>query len=236
MCPARPVVYRRDMRELIAAHRGLALFFAVYYLTLVAYGVWRGVSATIFYVIFVGGGALLVARLYPRGRFSTLVLWSLAGWGLAHMIGGLVEVDGRIIYEFSAGGGELRFDKAVHFFGFGAATLAAYELLRRTVAPDAAAGSVAVAAVFVGLGIGAVTETIEFLITLLPGDTNVGGFTNTGWDLVANALGVVAAARVALLRERAGSGIHAGASPRARSGTGRAGPAGQRAGRARPTR
>ncbi|MBK5228543.1 MAG: hypothetical protein JJE05_08555 [Actinobacteria bacterium] len=52
-------------------------------------------------------------------------------------------------------------------------------------------------AFFVGLGFGAINETIEFLITLLPGDSNVGGFSNTGWDLVANTLGAATASLLA---------------------------------------
>lgn len=190
------------MRALLAAHRPLAVFFVAYYVGLLLYGVATGATQTVFYAVFVGGGALLTARLYPRARFLPVVLWGLALWGLAHMIGGLVEVGGVLVYERSLGGGELRFDKVVHFFGFGFATLAAYQLLRRTVGSTAPARSVAVTAAFVGLGVGAINETIEFLITLLPGDSNVGGFSNTGWDLVANAFGVATAAWVAPALER----------------------------------
>lgn len=185
------------MGSVISDQRGLAVFFGVYYIGLITYGLVQGASQTIFYVVFVGGGAVLVARLYDRARFSPLVLWGLALWGLAHMVGGLVETDGLIVYERSLGGGEFRLDKVVHFFGFGFSTLAAYELMRRVIAGNAPAGSLAVAAAFVGLGIGAINETIEFLITLLPGESNVGGFSNTGWDLVANTLGAAAAAFVA---------------------------------------
>lgn len=37
----------------------------------------------------------------------------------AHMLGGLVEIGDVVIYGHSWGAAELRFDKAVHFFGFG---------------------------------------------------------------------------------------------------------------------
>ncbi|CAN5817554.1 hypothetical protein BH24ACT15_BH24ACT15_06620 [soil metagenome] len=188
------MAYVSQMTALISAHRALVIFFILYYVGLIVYGVARGATQTIFYVVFVGGGALLVGWLYPRARFSALVLWGLALWGLAHMVGGLVAFGGTIVYDFSLRGGEFRFDKVVHFFGFGFATLAAYELLRQTVADNAPARAVAITAAFVGLGVGAINETIEFVITLLPGESNVGGFSNTGWDLVANALGAAAAA------------------------------------------
>ncbi|MDQ3537886.1 MAG: DUF2238 domain-containing protein [Actinomycetota bacterium] len=183
------------MKLLITERRPLAVFFVVYYAILLIYGAATGAPQTIFYAVFVGGAALLVARLYGRASFSPIVLWGLALWGLAHMVGGLVQTRGTVVYEL--GGGEFRFDKIVHFFGFGFATLAAYEVVRHTVGRDAPASSVAITAAFVGLGIGAVNETIEFLITLLPADSNVGGFSNTGWDLVANALGAATAAWLA---------------------------------------
>ena len=194
------------MREILRERRAVAVFFGVYYLVLVAFGVATGATQTIFYGVFVGGIALVVAALFPRMRFTPLVLWLLAVWGLAHMVGGLLEIDGDVVYEIELGAEQLRFDKFVHFFGFGAATLAAYEVLRATVAPEASGRSTARAAFFVGLGLGAVNETVEFLITLLPGDDNVGGFTNTGWDLVANALGAAVAAWLAPRLSRARRG------------------------------
>lgn len=145
----------------------------------------------------------MVVWLQSKVRLSPLVMWGLALWGAAHMVGGLIEIGGEVIYQHALGGGQLRFDKVVHFFGFGFATLAAYELVEQTVGRDAPARSVAVVAFFIGLGIGAINETIEFLITLFPGDSNVGGFSNTGWDLVANTLGAATASWLApLLLER----------------------------------
>jgi len=45
-----------------------------------------------------------------------------------------------------------------------------------------------------GMGFGAANEVVEFIATLtLPG-TNVGGYANTGWDLVANSVGCLIAA------------------------------------------
>ena len=49
-------------------------------------------------------------------------------------------------------------------------------------------------ALFGGLGFGALNEMIEFLITRVVPETNIGGFENTGWDLVANFTGSVLAA------------------------------------------
>ena len=183
-----------SMGRIFRDHRSLVLFFCTYYFVFVAYGIVTGASQVIFYALFIAIAAGIVAWLYSIALLSRLVLWGLALWGLMHMFGGLVEINGRVVYEWSLGDTQARFDKVVHFFGFGFATLAAYELLRKTIAASARPRSVAFAAFFIGLGVGALNETIEFLITLLPGESHVGGFSNTGWDLVANALGAGVAA------------------------------------------
>ncbi|MEO8322843.1 MAG: DUF2238 domain-containing protein [Actinomycetota bacterium] len=195
------------MRKLLAEQRVLSLFFLTYYLGLIAYGVATGNGQAAFYALFIGVAALIVGRLYGVTPLSSLVLWGLACWGLAHMVGGLVEISGEVIYNHSLGGGEFRFDKVVHFFGFGFATLAAYEVLKAIFGRSASSRGLAATALFVGLGLGAINETIEFLITRLPWDSNVGGFSNTGWDLVANALGAAMAAMMAnMLGARLGGG------------------------------
>ena len=57
-----------------------------------------------------------------------------------------------------------------------------------------------------GLGFGALNEVVEFVATLLVPETNVGGYRNTGWDLVANLVGATVAATAiwmgAVRRER----------------------------------
>jgi hypothetical protein len=47
-----------------------------------------------------------------------------------------------------------------------------------------------------GMGLGALNEVVEFLATLALPNTNVGGYLNTGWDLVANLVGAAVAATI----------------------------------------
>jgi hypothetical protein len=44
------------------------------------------------------------------------------------------------------------------------------------------------------MGFGALNEVIEFAATLTMPHTNVGGYVNTGWDLVSNLVGCALAA------------------------------------------
>jgi hypothetical protein len=52
-----------------------------------------------------------------------------------------------------------------------------------------------------GMGFGAVNEVVEFAATLMLPGTNVGGYENTGWDLVANLVGCLAAATMISVRQ-----------------------------------
>ena len=109
------------------------------------------------------------------------------------MCGGLVPAGGdRVLYEVWLLP-VLRFDHVVHAIGFGFAGLACWESARHA-APRAFRGRGAVLVVVLGgTGIGALNEMVEFLVSRLVADTNVGGVENTGWDLVANLVGCLVA-------------------------------------------
>lgn len=153
-------------------------------------GWWLGAPLTLPYAVFVLAAMLVVASVHARTPLSRPVLWCLAAWGIAHMAGGVVLFDsGAVLYNVDLGLGPVRFDRLVHALGFGAATFAAHEVMVARVGP---ARALIPASILMGLGFGAINETVEFVMSQLI-ETNVGGFTNTGWDLVANVVGCVTA-------------------------------------------
>ncbi|MBT8198358.1 MAG: hypothetical protein KJO84_07640, partial [Acidimicrobiia bacterium] len=132
---------------------------------------------------------------------------------LGHMAGGLIPsgddvLYGQMLLPF------LRFDQVVHAWGFGFAGLATWEALRHRIGPATPATGAFVVLIG-GVGFGAINEMLEFLLTRVLAETNVGGFENTGWDLVANTVG----ASVAALWTRYGRSASA-ASTRARHSSG----------------
>lgn len=206
--PARlGVPYTRDMLDRLAAHRRLLVVVGLGYVVLTSVGVASGNGQTGYYAVLLPVLVAVVAYLDGRQPFSREVLWGLALWGALHLAGGLVPAtDDRVLYNvwllpF------VRFDHLVHAVGFGFAGLAFREAVHARTAMAVASGAVLV--FFGGLGLGALNEMIEFLITRVVEDTNIGGFENTGWDLVANTVGAGVAA--AWLRHRyrsEGSGRH----------------------------
>ncbi len=130
-------------------------------------------------------------------RFSDHALWLLLAAGALHLCGGLLPGwDGHaVMYDSWVLPGALRVDQVAHAFGSGAAVVAMWELLGTYVRHDVMRPTAqAIVAVLGALGKGALNEVLEFLLALSFVDTIVGGFTNTGWDLVFNLVGAATAA------------------------------------------
>ncbi len=139
---------------------------------------------------------VVVASLHARVGLGRGVLWGLCLWGLAHMAGGLLPAPGRpgaILYDVGLLPG-VRYDRAVHACGFGVATVACWQAVRGRLGSGRVSVGVALMVWLMGMGLGAVNEVVEFLASLALSGSHVGGYQNTGWDLVFNLLGGGAAA------------------------------------------
>lgn len=189
----------------------VSIFTAAYILVAAFAAVATGNREFIFYlvVMLVLAGTLLAVHL-DLG-LSTPLLAALSIWGGLHMAGGLVPVpeswpingEIRVLYSWwiipaADGAGYLKFDHIAHAYGFGVATWASWEALTRILArsigtrPRPTFGLLLLCFA-AGCGFGALNELIEFIATRIT-TTNVGGYENTGWDLVSNAAGALLAA------------------------------------------
>lgn len=191
--------------------RTVGAFTAIYLIVAAAVTVLRGNSEFLFYVAVM---VLLIGVVWLVHREVDLTagaLWGLTIWGLAHMLGGLVIVpegwpingDIRVLYNLWLLPERLKYDHVVHAYGFGMTTWVCWQGLHaafrsRGVSLRPTAGTLLLVAT-AGMGFGALNEVIEFAATLLVPETNVGGYLNTGWDLVANLFGAsMAAALIAV--------------------------------------
>ena len=176
---------------LTALPRPLVAFGLGYYVLLLGVGAVTGNGQTPVYAVFMAVLFGLVVLAERRVGFGAPVLWALACWGLLHMCGGLVPVgDDRVLYEVWLLP-VVRFDHVVHAFGFGAAGVACWVAASRVAPFTGIAGFWVV--VLGGTGLGAINELVEFLISQTVPDTKIGGYENTGWDLVANLVGCLVA-------------------------------------------
>ena len=153
---------------------------------------------------------VLVADRYVG--FTTPLLWCLVAWAILHMTGGLVVTGhAHVLYNESLGVPGIHYDRLVHAFGFGVATAACWQALRRFPAEPVPTAGLMVLAALAGMGLGALNETAEFLMTRLSSSTSIGGYRNTGFDLISNTIGATAVATWIYVRGRADRPMEASA-------------------------
>jgi len=183
------------------------LAFTLLYMAAAAAGILRsGNGEFLLYLGVMGIFVVLVGYLHLRIGLTTASLWCLSLWGLLHMVGGLVPLpagwpyDGShaVFYSLWIVPGRLKYDMVVHAFGFGVTTWVCWQGYAAAVRksggePRPAPGPLLLCAA-AGMGFGALNEVVEFAATQVLRDTNVGGYVNTGWDLVFNLVGSAAAA------------------------------------------
>ncbi|HVM02557.1 MAG TPA: hypothetical protein VM263_07785 [Acidimicrobiales bacterium] len=163
-----------------------------------AYGAATGAPSTAAYLVAVSALAATLLSLRRRPLPSPLA-YGLAALAAAHLAGGLVGVGDGVLYNASYRTAVLQYDHLVHSSAVFVGTLTVW-----TVLSGRRGGGATVAVwVLAGLGLGALNEMVEFLATLAHGGSAVGGYRNTGWDLVSNVVGAGAAGAVLARRGRA---------------------------------
>lgn len=193
------------------------LFSLTYVVGFTAYYLLSANFEFLWYVaIMVFFGVLLIMTL-RTSQFPPFILWGLSLWGLMHMAGGSIPVGGSVLYgmqliDIFSGEGEfvlIKYDQAVHAFGFAVATFVAYHLMASRWKEGASRVLLYALAVGVGMGLGALNEIVEFIAVLTFPETGVGGYINTSLDLVFNLIGAVSAVLILAWRNRK-NGLRAG--------------------------
>jgi len=145
--------------------------------------------------------------------YPNFVLWGLLAWSALHLLGGTLMGNGKVIYTLILYPmiGEpyniLKYDQVVHAFGFFMATLVMYYVLKKYLTRPFGWMAVGIVVAMAGLGLGALNEIVEFIMTVTLPNTNVGGYENTAIDLVSNFIGAVLAVLFLKRIERSEKGI-----------------------------
>lgn len=178
----------------------ILVFTVVYLICFVAYYISTKNYEFLWYIAIMTFLIFLMIELYKRYNFHWLVLLSTSIWGLMHMLGGSVYLGGVRLYDFvliPIASGEIvgtdifRYDQFAHLYFYFICAFILYTTFIRLFKKDASKGMILTLIVIAGIGIGAINEILEFVPVLLFGNTGVGDYFNTLWDLVFNAFGII---------------------------------------------
>ncbi len=153
-------------------------------------------------------GSVLLTVSYTD--FPHWLLWLLSFWGLMHVLGGAVQIDGGVlfgyhIYPFLDLGGDfyiLKYDQVVHMYLYGVVAMMTYHLLRNILAIKGHAVLIFLMATMASVGVSALNEIMEFLIAVTVERNGVGGYENAMLDLIFNLSGAMVATGLMVLFSR----------------------------------
>lgn len=193
-------------------------FTALYIVAAAFLSVAGGNQEFIFYIVVMAVIIFGLMAVHRRVGLSSGILWCLSIWGLLHMAGGLVPIPKAwhsegvpsVLYNLRFLPDSLKYDQVTHAYGFGITTWLCWQALSARVlnefgGPLRPTLGLMVLCMAAGIGFGALNEVIEFFATLSLPETNVGGYINTGWDLVSNLAGSAIAAILIYVFQRAES-------------------------------
>lgn len=185
---------RRDGFSATERAGGLAVAVAVG--AFGTYGHLAGEPSTVGYVTVVAAlGAGVVAL-----RRQVLPNWLVVGLSMlavGHLCGGLIRIGDEVLYNTDPGWELLQYDHVFHASASALGVAVLWTLASSKI--DGRHLGLMLCALG-ALGLGALNELVEYLATLAHRGSHVGGYTNTGWDFVANTFGVVVGAAVLATR------------------------------------
>ncbi len=173
------------MGRLVGALATGVVSFTVYGLAVDSPFVWIYVPITVVL-------SVAVFFMHRSVQLSVASLWALVAVAIGNLAGGIYLVDGQPLYVKRLFA-DVRYDKPFHTVATAIAAWAAYEVIAKWGQGRASRPAIAVAALLVAAGLGALVEIVEFIGSVVIENANVGGYGDTMLDLVVNTAGAAVA-------------------------------------------
>ena len=195
---------------MIKSHLPVVLFSAVY---LLLGGLYFLQDFNFEFIIYVGviiAAFVLLFGTLTITQLPNYILWLISIWGLMHILGGSIpSQDGVLfaykIYPFLDWGGDfyiLKYDQLVHMYLYGVMTLVFFHVLTYTLKAKGPLWILLLLACMASMGVSAMNEIMEFLISISLERNGVGGYENAMLDLIFNFTGALGASIILLLKKK----------------------------------
>ncbi len=195
---------------MIKSHLPVVLFSAVY---LLLGGLYFLQDFNFEFIIYVGviiAAFVLLFGTLTITQLPNYILWLISIWGLMHILGGSIPTqDGVLfaykIYPFLDWGGDfyiLKYDQLVHMYLYGVMTLVFFHVLTYTLKAKGPLWILLLLACMASMGVSAMNEIMEFLISISLERNGVGGYENAMLDLIFNFTGALGASIILLLKKK----------------------------------
>jgi len=191
----------------------LIIFNAIYISSGATFAIMMGKTEFLYYISIICFLILGVFTAHKKLHYSASLLWALSIWGLMHLAGGLISPsetwyfadDQKNLDSLWIVPGKLKYEHLLHTYGFAITTWLSWQTLlgiihrryQRRLHPTF--GLLMVCATS-SMGYASINEMVEFLATIIIPNSETGNYINTGWNLVANAIGAITASFIIKIR------------------------------------
>jgi len=190
--------------------RGLP--FLIAFLILIGFTAYFAVNGNYEFINYAITNSLFILLLYwtdKKFKYYFWAKWGFVLWLLLHVLGGSLSINGVRLYDtilinfIGAPLHILRYDQVVHAFCYFIITTFAYSIMVSFAGKKTNKITIAVLALLIGMGVGAMNEISEFNAVIFSGAAEkVGDYYNNALDLVFNFLGSLISVLILSFRKK----------------------------------
>ena len=168
----------------------MLFFFTLAYLFLFSlYAVLNDNFEFLYYSVVLSGLLFGLVSYSKKVFYPLEIVAGLVIFGLLHILGGNLIVDGVRLYDYWFVDGLFKFDNLMHALGSFLVGIVAYSFISpyiKEIPPELGWSTL----VLIVMGVGAINEVLELLAVVFLGAADeVGGYFNNAVDLVFNLIG-----------------------------------------------
>lgn len=157
-----------------------------------------------YYIVIMTVLLIVIAKYYKSLQLTNLILIGLSIFGLLHIAGGTIMINGTRLYDLYIIPGIFKYDNLVHSFGIFITTFVIYSLLYPNLDKAVHQNNffLCLILILMAMGVGALNEIMELgAVVFFNAAATVGDYINNAVDEIFNLIGSMLACLI-IIRHR----------------------------------